>query len=102
MGTSPLPNPQRTPPLGGAYCPDPAWQAGRALVLQGPQAFLGAVWVLTASATGQPASAPPQPVPQPPPAPEGSVPFVDVTAATYTLESAPAEPEGSTAFVDEV
>ena len=31
----------RTPPLGGKTCPDPLWNGGRALVLQGPQAHLG-------------------------------------------------------------
>ena len=100
MGTSPLPNPSRTPPLGGVVCPDPAWNGGRAFVLQGPQAFLGALWVFTATLEGQ-AAAPP-PVVFPPPAPEGAVPFVDVTATAYALPSAPAEPEGATAFVDDL
>jgi hypothetical protein len=89
MGTSPLPNPQNTPPLGGKVCPDPRWNGGRALVLSGPQTFLGALQVLTASAIGQPA-APPPVVPVPPFVPdavEGSVPFTDV---------------GETAFVDEI
>jgi hypothetical protein len=79
MGTSPLPNPSVSPPLGGTVCPDPRWGGGKALVLQGPMAFLGAWWTLTASDQGQPASGPipPQP-PQPPPTvEEGSIPWVD-------------------------
>lgn len=74
-----VPDPSRTPPLGTTACPDPAWQAGRALVLQGPMGMLGALWVLE---LGQveidqfpPGPAPPPPAP--PLGPEGSIPFVE-------------------------
>lgn len=79
MGTSPLPNPQHSPPLGGTLCPDPRWAAGRALTLHGPTTFLGPLWVLTASAIGQPAPPPELPPVLPPTdAPEGSLPFIDI------------------------
>jgi hypothetical protein len=100
MGTSPLPNPQQSPPLGGTLCPDKNWAAGRALVLQGPNAFLGARWVFTASAVGQ-AAAPPPSIP-PPPTGQGGIPFVDLVAGTFYEEPvAPVAPEGSTAYAEE-
>ena len=103
MGTSPLPNfGLRTPPLGGAKCPDPLWGAGRSLYLSGPQTFLGGWQVLTASAVGQPAAPSPVPPIPPPPAVEGSVPYINIAAAEYTLHSVPDEPEGSTVWVDEL
>jgi len=103
MGTSPLPNPQHSPPLGGQLCPDPRWSGGRALVLQGPQAFLGVRWVLTASLLGQPAVSPAPPVP---PGPiigviEGSIPFVDVAGAVEVTLPPPDASEGSTAFIED-
>ena len=69
----------RTPPLGGTYCPDPRWGAGRALYLSGPMTFLGAWQVLTASELGQPAVSPtpPPPIPPSPTVEEGSIPWVD-------------------------
>lgn len=103
MGTkhAGIPEPAlRTPPLSGAYCPDPAYAAGRALVLVGPQVFLTPLWVFTASLAGQ-AAAPP-PVILPPPGPEGAIPFVDDTATAYAMPTHPEEAEGSTAFVDDV
>jgi hypothetical protein len=102
MGTSPLPNPQLSPPLGNTICPDPKFAAGRALVLQGPNAFLGARWVLTASLAGQPGSPALPPPPTPTPAPQGGIPFVDwVAGVTYDAPASPDEPEGSTAYADE-
>jgi hypothetical protein len=103
VGTSPLADPSRTPPLGGKICPDPRWNGGRALVLQGPNAFLGARWVFTASLAGQPASpAHPEP-PAPTPAAQGGLPFVDwVTGLPYETPESPDQPEGSTAYADEV
>jgi hypothetical protein len=99
MGTSPLPNPQLSPPLGGTVCPDVNWAAGRGLVLQGPQAFLGARWVFTASLAGQ-GAAPPPPEP-PPPTGQGGIPFVDLVAGYYYDEpEAPDAPEGSTAYAE--
>jgi hypothetical protein len=90
----------RVPPLSGPICPDPAYAAGRALVLQGPQAFLGARWVFTASAIGQ-AAAPPPPIP-PPPTGQGGIPFVDVVTGYYYDEpESPDAPEGSTAYAEE-
>jgi hypothetical protein len=86
MGTSPIPNfGLRTPPLGGTVCPDPFWKGRRALTLHGPTTFLGARWVLTASAVGQPAAPPIPPVEPPeyvvpPGTVEGSIPFVDEEA----------------------
>lgn len=78
MGTSPLPDPTRTPPLGGTVCPDPRWGGQRAVVLQGPQGMLGGLWVLE---LGEPAGGPLLPTPPPPPpvylGPEGSIPYVD-------------------------
>jgi hypothetical protein len=105
MGTSPLPNPTLTPPLGGTICPDPRWAAGRGLVLQGPQAFLGARWVLTASLAGQPAQSPAPPVPPVPPpgVVEGAIPFADITTGTGLEFIPPPETsEGSTVFLDEL
>jgi hypothetical protein len=68
----------RTPPLSGAYCPDPAYAAGRALILAGPQSFLGAWWVLTASLEGQaPGPGPIPPLPVEPLVAEGSIAFID-------------------------
>jgi hypothetical protein len=89
----------RTPPLGGTVCPDPAYVAGRVLVLQGPQPFLGALWVFTAIYAGQAAS-PPAVVP-PPPAGEGAIPFMDLQATTYEFPASTEESEGSTSFVDD-
>jgi hypothetical protein len=93
----------RTPPLSGPVCPDPRYTAGRALVLQGPQAHLGALWVLTASLAGQPASTPGPlpPIPPIPPlgVPEGSVPFADVDG-TLVLVQPPAD-QGATVFIDD-
>ena len=92
MGTAhsgiPVPG-LRTPPLGGTVCPDPRWNGGRGLYLSGPQTFLGAWQILTASAVGQPAVTPPVTVPPilPPTGVEGSVPFTDV---------------GETAFIDDL
>jgi hypothetical protein len=104
MGTSPLPNPQRTPPLGRSGCPDPFWSAGRGLVLQGPQTFLGALWVLTASAEGQ-APGPPFFIP------EGSIAFIDDTATPpvragvsitpSALRPSAVTPEGAIDFMDD-
>jgi len=84
MGTKHVGIPEpalRTPPLSGAYCPDPAYAAGRALILQGPQTFLGAWWVLTASVDGQVPGPGPGPIPPPLPVEplvaEGSIAFID-------------------------
>jgi hypothetical protein len=82
-------------------CPDPRWTAGRALVLQGPQTFLGARWVFTASLTGQPASSAGLPPPPPPGVVEGSIPFIEVTGALQELKPPPATPEGATAFIED-
>ena len=90
----------RTPPLGGTVCPDPAWQAGRTLILQGPMAFLGAHWVLTASVTGQPASTVAPPLPLPPGVPEGSIPYSDVLSTGTIVAVPPPDEEGFTAFAD--
>jgi hypothetical protein len=90
----------RTPPLGGTVCPDPAWQAGRALVLAGPQAFLTPLWVFTASLAGQPAVSAVPPIPIPPPSvAEGSLPFADVDGTVVLVE--PPEDQGATAFIDD-
>jgi hypothetical protein len=90
----------RTPPLGGAVCPDPAWQAGRALVLAGPQAFLTPLWVFTATVAGQPAASAgvPPPIPLPTVA-EGSLPFADVDGTVVLVQ--PPEDQGATAFIDD-
>jgi hypothetical protein len=93
----------RTPPLGGAKCPDNFWNGGRALVLQGPSAFLGPRWVLTAHLAGQPAVSAAPPVP-PEPIPgvvEGSIPFVDVAGTVVVVAPPPEAPEGSTAFIED-
>ena len=91
----------RTPPLGNSFCPYPRYNAGRALVLSGPQTFLGAFQVLTAWAAGQPASSvgfiPPPVIPS---VPEGSVPFATINGVVVLAEP-PADP-GATAFADEV
>jgi hypothetical protein len=101
MGTSPLPNPQLTPPLGGTVCPDPRWNGGRALVLQGPQTFLGALWVFTASLAGQPASSVGLPPPPPPGVMEGAIPFVEMGGAIQELQPPSDASEGSTAFIED-
>jgi hypothetical protein len=91
----------RTPPLGGPVCPDPAWQAGRALVLAGPQAFLTPLWVFTATVTGQlavSAGVPPIPIP-PTGVAEGSLPFADVDGTVVLVQ--PPEDQGATAFIDD-
>jgi hypothetical protein len=103
MGTkhAGIPEPAlRTPPLSGAYCPDPAYAAGRALVLVGPQGFLTPLWVFTASAAGQPASsvAPPPIIPLPTIA-EGSLPFADVDGTVVLVQ--PPEDQGATAFIED-
>jgi hypothetical protein len=90
-----------SPPLGGTLCPDPRWGAGRCLVLQGPQAFLGARWVFTASAVGQPALPSPLP-PLPPQVGQGGIPFVDwATLSFQEIPEQPDAPEGSTAYAEE-
>lgn len=99
MGTSPLPEPQKSPPLGGTVCPDPRWNSGRGLVLQGWTTFLGVNQVLTAWAAGQPAVSMGTPPPLPPGISEGSIPFAE--QAGLALELVPPDIEGSTAFVDE-
>lgn len=101
MGTSPIPNfGLRTPPLGGAVCPDPYWNGGRSLVLQGPTAFLGAHWVLTASVEGQPAVSmvPPDVIPTPPVVEEGSIPFSELDGTVVLAQ--PPDDAGYTAFAD--
>jgi hypothetical protein len=103
MGTSPIKDPSTSPPLGGTVCPDPRWGGGKALVLQGPNAFLGARWLLTSSATGQPAVSPGPPLP-PEPIPgvvEGSIPFVQVGGAVQVVIPPPETPEGATAFIED-
>jgi hypothetical protein len=104
MGTSPIPNfGQRTPPLGGAVCPDPIWNAGRSLTLHGPSTFLGPRWVLTAIYAGQPAVSPAPPAP-PEPIPgvvEGAIPFVEIGGAVQELQPPPETPEGATAFIED-
>jgi hypothetical protein len=101
MGTSPIPV-SKSPPLGGAYCPDPRWGAGRYLTLHGPSTFLGASWVLTASVAGQPAVSPGPAPPLPPSIPEGAIPFVEAGGA-LELGVPPPEgtPEGATAYVED-
>jgi hypothetical protein len=91
----------RTPPLGGAKCPDTFWNGGRGLTLHGPTTFLGPRWVFTASLSGQPAVSPGPPPPLPPGIPQGAMPFTE-TAGTVEVAVPPAgTPEGSVAFAEE-
>jgi hypothetical protein len=102
MGTSPIPVPKGAP-LGGTACPDTQWAGGRYLVLQGPQSFLGARWLMPASVSGQPAVSPGPPLP-PEPIPgvvEGSIPFVEVEGAVQVITPPADTPEGSTVFIEE-
>jgi hypothetical protein len=91
----------KSPPLGGTRCPDPRYGAGRGLVLQGPQTFLGARYLLTASFAGQPASTPGPPPPILPSAPEGAIPFIEDTGTVLEVQPPAGAVEGSTAFVEE-
>jgi hypothetical protein len=98
MGTSPLTDRMlKTPPLGSPDC----WSAGKGLVLQGPQAFLGALWVLTASQAGQPARSAAPPLPPPPGVAEGAIPFIEVGGIMQDLQPPPETPEGATAFIED-
>ena len=89
----------RTPPLGGRYCPDPRWGAGKALYLSGPATFLGAWQVLTAWQAGQPASSVAPEPPLPPGVPEGSLPYAEVDGTVVLAQ--PPDDQGATPFVEE-
>lgn len=96
MGTSPLPDRMlKTPPLGSKDC----WSAGRGLILQGPMAFVGAWWTLTASREGQPASSVAPPPPLPPGVEEGSIPFSDLEGIVAVPTPLP-DDAGYTAWAD--
>lgn len=81
-GTSPVPNPSRTPPLGASPAPDIRWRGQRALVIQGMMGMLGPKWLIMVNGTGLvplagpplPPLAPPSPLPD---GPEGAIPYLD-------------------------